>query len=215
MWIGINDINTEAGTNGNLFQKVTGGLISFVNFHVNQPSDTNGTEDCVHYDFGNPDWNDFPCGSTVDIAHFACEFERETIFSESFTQGEQPTLNQCIAWNEFRADLNGSFTRVTIRGDLNSVGVTCTGAPANTLCSALHNEVDTGAITCDGLTWRVSPGCGAIPGQGVAMEINADGTFCNCTSAPLVRPCIGNNNWGGVGGQNCGATTQTMEVICE
>jgi cysteine-rich repeat protein len=73
MWIGINDINSEAGNNGALFQKVTGGLISFVNFHVNQPSDTNGTEDCVHYDFGNPDWNDFPCGSTVDIAHFACE----------------------------------------------------------------------------------------------------------------------------------------------
>jgi hypothetical protein len=86
---------------------------------------------------------------------------------------------------------------------------------ANTLCQALHSGTTTGGIGCGGRTWEVSTGCGP------SLELTADGSFCNCDSGYTVRPCIGNDNWGGVNGPTCnglpspGNNTQTMTVVCK
>ncbi|WP_437573808.1 PKD domain-containing protein [Sorangium sp. So ce887] len=131
-------------------------------------------------------------------------------FSKEFTQG-QPSSEQCGAWDAFRASLTGEYSAVTIRGSQDPAGVTCTGAAANTLCQALHSGTPTEPIECDGRTWVVGAGCG--PSSEV-VEITADGAQCACTSGYTARPCIGNENWGGVGGDTCFAPSQTISVVC-
>jgi cysteine-rich repeat protein len=213
MWIGINDINVEAGTNGNAFVEVTGDLVSLNNFRPGEPN-SSGDEDCVHFGFNESRWNDFSCGNALD--HFVCEFEKKTTFSELFEQFDEDTTEQCNAWNDFRADLNGSFTRVTIRSDLDPIGVSCTGIQANNLCGALHNATEIGPVVCDGRSWSVGLGCSAGRFPAPVVEISANGDFCNCSDGYIARPCIGNSNWGGAtGGVTCGAQTQTIEVLCE
>ncbi|WP_437807064.1 PKD domain-containing protein [Sorangium sp. So ce1078] len=131
-------------------------------------------------------------------------------FSEAFTQGV-PSNEQCGAWDAFRASLTGEYSFVTIRGSQDPDGVTCTGAAANTLCQALHDGTPTGPIDCNGRTWVVGTGCG--PSSDV-VEITADGSECSCTNGYTARPCIGNENWGGAGGDTCFAPSQTISVVC-
>ncbi|WP_437274941.1 hypothetical protein WME90_27225 [Sorangium sp. So ce375] len=130
-------------------------------------------------------------------------------FAEAFTEG-QPSPDQCVAWDAFRASLTGVYTAVTIRGSLDTDGVTCTGAAANTLCQALHSGTPTPPIACDGRTWVVGTDCGP---SGV-VEISASGESCSCSGGPVVRPCIGNEHWGGVV-DTCFPQSQTISVVCE
>ncbi|MDP2344935.1 MAG: Calx-beta domain-containing protein [Deltaproteobacteria bacterium] len=141
-----------------------------------------------------------------------------SFFSGSFTtvNGDPfssfPT-QQCADWTTFRGGLNaGTFTRVTIRGSRDPVGVSCSGAGANTLCGSLRDSTASGPVACDGgRTWFVDQCAGGAD----AFEITADGAQCSCTSNGFVaRPCI--NQWGGILGDSCSNyTNQVMEVICE
>jgi hypothetical protein len=45
--------------------------------------------------------------------------------------------------------------------------------------------------------------------------LSANGDICRCSSGYVVRPCIGNQNWGGVNGNTCNAGAQTMRVVCD
>ena len=131
-------------------------------------------------------------------------------FSDTFVGTATPTT-QCSDWNNFRAQLTGSYTSINIHSSGDPTGHTCTGAAANTLCQALHNATATGAIGCGGNTWSVSVTCDSAP------ELNAGtGTVCACeTPGYDVRPCQLNANWGGVGTATCGAPTQTITVTCQ
>ena len=128
-------------------------------------------------------------------------------WSESFTSG-QASPSQCNTWNTFRAALTGSYTSITIKGSNDMVGATCTGAQANTLCQALHNNQSVNVGSCNGRTWATG-NCG--PG----LELTATGTICSCNSGYTARPCIANLNWGGVNGVTCSAANQTITVICQ
>ncbi|AGP38672.1 PKD domain-containing protein [Sorangium cellulosum] len=139
-----------------------------------------------------------PCGGTA------------VEFSEDFRQGEWST-DQCGAWDAFRASLTGSYSAVTLRGSLDPDGVTCRGAAANTLCQALHSGMPTGPIECDGRIWTVGTNCGP---DGV-VELTADGAECSCDSRYVARPCVGNENWGGVNSDSCFPPSQTISVVCE
>ncbi|MBK6534025.1 MAG: hypothetical protein IPF99_31955 [Deltaproteobacteria bacterium] len=130
-------------------------------------------------------------------------------YSQSFATGVTPAA-QCTAWNTFRASLTGTYDRVTIRGSLDGVGVSCTGPSANTLCQALRNNTVVSGLSCGGRTWNV----GNCAVSGYASEISANGDTCNCSSGYVVRPCIGNLNWGGVNGATCNGAGQTMVVEC-
>ena len=63
--------------------------------------------------------------------------------------------------------------------------------------------------------WYVGD-CSISTGYPFEISAGSSTTDCVCGSdAYTVRPCIGNNNWGGVLGDTCGATAQTLEVLCE
>jgi hypothetical protein len=131
-------------------------------------------------------------------------------FTASFTNGATST-SQCTAWNTFRTKLTGTYSTITMSGTDDTGGVTCTGADANTLCQGLHNGVAVAALTCGGHTWEIGISCGST-----SSELSADGTLCACETTGFdVRPCIGNDNWGGVDTATCDAPTQTMTVTCE
>jgi hypothetical protein len=139
-----------------------------------------------------------------------CEERRGVTYSEQFPPGPVALGSpQCRAWQAFVLELrDGDFNRVTIRGSNDEDGQICEGAAANQLCQALAASRAV-TVQCDGRAWATGD-CGD------GMEINADDGVCRCEEPRwTVRPCIGNNNWGGVNTQSCGAPAQTLEVVCE
>ncbi|HSQ67678.1 MAG TPA: hypothetical protein VLM85_30920 [Polyangiaceae bacterium] len=130
-------------------------------------------------------------------------------FSQSFTQNVTATT-QCTAWNTFRSTLTGTYSSITLSGSNDPTGRTCTGATANTLCQALHNNTPVSAVSCGGYTWATGT-CGG------GIELSADGTICVCsTPGYCTRPCINTNaNWGGIATDTCSAPTQTVTVTCK
>ncbi|MEZ4444207.1 MAG: hypothetical protein R3B72_34360 [Polyangiaceae bacterium] len=137
-------------------------------------------------------------------------------YSQNFPTGTIPiTSQQCIDWGTFIGQLTGSFTAVTIRGSNDMVGATCNvPSLATQLCNALNTSTIVSNISCNGRIWNVGD-CSVSTGQPFEINARAASGDCSCdSSAYTVRPCIGNNNWGGINGPACSAATQTMEVIC-
>jgi len=140
-------------------------------------------------------------------------------FSEKFFGGASycPGDPQYDNWGAFRAQLDTNllfFTSVTIKGDLDPIGLTCTDPiMVNQIAGSLRDGV-MGDWACGPINFHVGISCSggcAIPGDDV--EFNASGTDCQCTDPGYVlRPCIGNGNWGGLNGPTCNAVNQIMEV---
>lgn len=133
-------------------------------------------------------------------------------YSQSFTYGVGATT-QCTAWDTWRASLTGTYTTVTLKGSNDLNGVSCTGTTANTICRNLRTGTAMGPTACGGRNWTVGIGC-AFAG---AVELTANGNICVCDSGSsyTARPCIGNQNWGGINGATCNAPSQTITVICQ
>ncbi len=126
-------------------------------------------------------------------------------FSEPFTFNVAPTAAQCTHWNNWRAALNANYTTITISGP--SGTATCNGATANQLCHALATG-QTVSLACNARTWNVGT-CG----NGVELSTNST---CICDNPGFsVRPCIGNQNWGGANTATCSAQSQTLTVTCQ
>ena len=125
----------------------------------------------------------------------------------------QPTT-QCTDWQTFRGKLTGTYSSVTISGSNDTVGRTCTGTAANTICQAMHNKTTVSALSCGGYIWNVDESCYVNTPD---VEISADNSTCTCQSSGGydVRPCIGNENWGGINGVTCNAASQTLTVTCK
>jgi hypothetical protein len=102
-----------------------------------------------------------------------------------------------------------TFTRATISGSNDPVGVSCTDpAIVTQMADALRNA-SPGTWTCDSRTWVVTT-CGG------GIEFNATGSTCSCDDPGyIVRPHILNDNWGGINTDTCLAPTQTMTVTFE
>ena len=135
-------------------------------------------------------------------------------YQGSFTVGVTPYGRaQCTDWNTFRASIDPArtYTSITLRSSVNTAGRTCTGAAANTLCQAIRNghASATVSVACGGFTWTVGQ---CYAGQ---VEVNADGTFCSCSSSWAARPCHQDPNFGGVGIGSCGAANQEIMVNCQ
>lgn len=134
----------------------------------------------------------------------------QTLTSGSISQSDPV----CTAWHTFQTALTGTYTSVTISGSNDTTGVTCTGASANSICQALHNNTTVTSVACGGRNWNV----GNCSTSGYESELSADGDTCACDSAAtsyIARPCIGNNNWGGIKGATCSPATQTITVTCK
>jgi hypothetical protein len=131
-----------------------------------------------------------------------------TVFSQDFTEFESPSSAQCDNWNDFRNNqlVDGDYGSVTMSGTFDSTGVTCSDpAAATQICQALH-QGGFASVFCNGHSWNVGD-CGGT-------ELSLDSS-CSCGSVDAVRPCIFNDNWGGVNTSTCGGPSQNITVVCE
>lgn len=131
-------------------------------------------------------------------------------WSGQFTQGQDGGAH-CGSYNNYRTSIVNSgqtFTQIQLRGSADMVGKTCAGAEADVICNALGNGTPL-TLDCGGITWRVGP-------SGNGLEINAANVgFAQCEDPGwVVRPCIGNMNWGGMNTATCNGPMQTLEIRC-
>ncbi|RIJ46829.1 HYR domain-containing protein [Maribellus luteus] len=130
-------------------------------------------------------------------------------FSADFAQREVST--SCEDWEAFRADLSSSYTykSVTIKGSMDSIGVSITDPDK---VAQIADALRTGSyisVDFEGRQWRVG-----LCGNGI--ELSAAGSTCMCEDDEyIIRPCIGNSNWGGAGTATCNGPSQTIIVEFE
>lgn len=85
-----------------------------------------------------------------------------------------------------------------------------------TAATAIAQAMNTGAqvvVACGAETFRTSTFC--LAGGTGGMELTNASGLCNCDNSANVatlRPDIGNQNWGGVGGATCSAPSQTITL---
>lgn len=132
------------------------------------------------------------------------------IYSQSFISGSTP-ISECTAWNTFRGQLSaGGFTSMTIKGSNDPVGITLTTASyVAAIANALFTNTAYGPVSSNGYSWAV----GLCAVSGSQYELTATGSICACNTGYTVRPCIGNTNWGGVNGNTCSGSSQTLTVV--
>jgi hypothetical protein len=129
------------------------------------------------------------------------------IFSEFFQGGVSETAAECTNWETFRANLQPTkYTCVQLVGSVAKGRTTCDAPNVQLIATALRDGTTT-SIASGSDTWNVGT-CGA------GIEINANAVICACAAtAPVLRPCIGNTNWGGVGTATCGGPSQSIQLI--
>ncbi len=142
-------------------------------------------------------------------------------YSENFNSGTTycPGAPEYDNWGTFRAQLDTSlfnFKSVNIRGGYDLTGRRCNDPiVVNQIAGSLMNGMP-GTWNCGGFSWMVDTSCVTgcnVPGDGVEFTTSSSG--CTCTAGYLLRPCIGNSNWGGVNTSACSAPTQFMIVEFE
>src|SRR5262245_29456662 len=128
------------------------------------------------------------------------------IFSEFFQNGVAETAAECTNWNTFRASLQPTkYTCVQLVGSSGKGRTTCDAPNVQIIATALRDGVPASVVSGSD-TWNVGS-CGGI-------EINANApSICGCSVVPILRPCISNSNWGGVGTATCGAPSQSIQLI--
>jgi hypothetical protein len=152
-----------------------------------------------------------PC---PDDASDACVEPTTDTYEADFEGGITPTW-QCDLWEAYKPTLSDGYTSVRISGSSDTDGVVCTdGDITSRLSEAIRLGADFGE-TCDGHYWTYCASYGG--GQG---ELFIDASFAcdgdNCPSpGHILRPCQGNENWGGAGTATCGSSSQTLRLDFE
>jgi len=128
-------------------------------------------------------------------------------YSQTFTNNAVPTSSATTAWTAFKSSLTGTYTQFTFSSTNNNTSITVSDpTKVQTLANALHNSTSSGSITIGSNTWTYTSG---------SWDEFGNQGYGNCnsgTSVFVIRPLIGNINWGGVGGASCGAPTQTITI---
>jgi hypothetical protein len=128
-------------------------------------------------------------------------------YSQPFVVAVTPTT-QCTAWQSFIAALGSGYGGMVVYSN-NSAGFTCTDPTVtNNMASALKNNTAYTAV-CNGHTWS---NCNRYSGE-LWIDPPAQCSGSNCPSpGTIVRPCIGNTNWGGVAQNTCGGPSQQLSL---
>ncbi|CAF2122835.1 unnamed protein product [Rotaria magnacalcarata] len=146
--------------------------------------------------------------SSAVITSTATVATRTITYSQNFTFGLTATA-QCTAWTSFVTQLIVQpYILLTMSGTFNPIGVSVTNTTviAN-IALALRTSTRYGPVTSNSLSWAVGL-CGP------SYELSASGTTCMCTSPGYaIRPCLTNQNYGGINTTTCSGPTQTMTVI--
>ncbi|MCB9232353.1 MAG: T9SS type A sorting domain-containing protein [Bacteroidia bacterium] len=133
-------------------------------------------------------------------------------YSQYHTNGQTATA-QCTAYGTFKGQLNGTncYLAMTVRGDYDQTGITSSD-PTNV--GGMRNALNTTATysgTDAGHTWHL---CGSRYSGEFWLDPPSSCSGANCPNPGyLIRPCIGNSNWGGVNTPTCSAPSQNMELI--
>lgn len=130
------------------------------------------------------------------------------VYTEAFTGGVTPTT-QCTAWTTYIGGLGSSYSSMTFNGSNDSVGYTCsTASVVNNMAGALKAKTSYSA-SCNGHTWAT------CPSDTDELWIDPP-SLCSGADCPnpgyILRPCIGNTNWGGVKTATCSPPSQTMTL---
>jgi len=142
----------------------------------------------------------------------------------------------CPLWQNFVADAgNATGTLVSVSGSAGAPRTCSDPVKVAEIVSAMEaaaaGPVGSGnlaVIACDGFNWSISNFCagtgnGGPPPPQVELKVSPETdpvpTACQCQTASsniyAVRPCIGNQNWGGVGTDACNAPSQSIEVTVQ
>lgn len=101
------------------------------------------------------------------------------------------------------------FRYVVLRGSENPTGYECRGSVADQIVRRMINGTGGSTYSCDGNTWYVRPpGCGTL-------TIGVNSSPCDCDtgiSGGVLRPCIGNDNLGGIDTATCSSSTHPQYV---
>lgn len=136
-------------------------------------------------------------------------------WSDSFEQGQTPSLEQCLKWTAFLDQLGDkSFVSVTIKGSRDLTGFTISDpVAANQLAKLLYSRTP-GSVTSGNHTWTVTScyagNCGSLS---TALSVDGNTQSCACEDKYTVRPHSTNGDWGGLNvTSSCGAPSQTMSL---
>jgi len=150
------------------------------------------------------------CANGLVCVNSMCVVVQGTSYSDTFTMGQTPTMQQCTNFTNFAAGLANNYTTMTISGTFDNIGITCNNpAIVQAFAAALKNNTGYISPACNGHTWAM---CNTN-----ADKIWLDApSLCNGGDCPspgyIIRPCIGNLNWGGVNTATCSAPTQVMTI---
>ena len=132
-------------------------------------------------------------------------------YEQTFTNGIASPA-QCTAFTAFQSAIPASpfYTQVTISGTFNTTGIVCTD-PA--IVNAFALAVKTSATYISALTGgHVWSGCNRGSYYEIWIDPVASCSGSNCPNPGyIIRPCIGNLNWGGVNTATC--TTNPTQVM--
>jgi hypothetical protein len=140
------------------------------------------------------------------------------VFVGDFVQGQTPSAQASQDWVNFRQTLvPASYNTVKISGTFDPAGrVLHDALIVPQIATALKNGT-AGSWTAGGFTWKVNS-CGGNGFESPAFAIMADDIggvgVCGCPNpAWLVRPNIGNSNWGGANTDTCSPPSQRLAVV--
>lgn len=136
-------------------------------------------------------------------------------FREDFVNGVAPGDFQCDVWNHFRSRLHGKqFLRLTFFGSATATDFVCSDPDSVTaIAQALAEGAPTPvSVACGGETWTVGGCAPTYSYDGLGLELTL-GNNCDCHFRETVRPCFMTDDWGGLGGANCGYQNPTSQTI--
>ncbi|MEZ4361556.1 MAG: M57 family metalloprotease [Kofleriaceae bacterium] len=161
---------------------------------------------------GNSNWGGMgtaTCGGPTQSLEVRCMRGTEKVYESNFNQGIAPAPQQCTDWNNFRSSVSTGADFVRLSGSADPEGVMCGNpAAASQICNALRTGGTLTGLTCGANTWNVGA-CG-----GTAVSVNSSVCSCPTSDAHIARPCITNQNWGGMLTSTCNGPSQSLRVSC-
>jgi uncharacterized repeat protein (TIGR02543 family) len=164
-------------------------------------------------DCSGPDATTSVTASTAAAKSCTAVFAKASYTYSGNFVGSATPAQQCTDWGTFKTALSGTFTSVTLRGSLDTTGITCTGSTADAICQAIKAGTYISPTYCNGNYWSTTNCLGAFELSASTSSTSA----CSCTTAGnihTVRPCISSSMWGGIG-DSCSTTSQTLAVDCQ
>lgn len=138
-------------------------------------------------------------------------------WSDTFTNSINYGSSKMALWNNFRNDLDTSlnYSKITISGTYDPTGISCTDPViVKNIAKAIAANTNLNITSCDGNVWHICHWGGDYFDFWINAPSNCDGSNCP-DPGYIIRPGIGNVNWGGINTATCWAPSQRMNIVFE